>query len=425
MTSQKKIEISQIKDLQLIFFYNLYDSLVAKGKRRYFGLKIFYGENQILDLDYTDEHFREYVLKVLAVYEKEKNDNDIIILNDLSEEIIENVSSEINDDIIDRKLMQKSSIIETGFRNFQISLIENYLIDIIKQILRIFYDESKKVEVLNISSYQNRGVVNYKVDGESKVFPIICIKNSESEYSFKISGIDGNSSMIIGNIIIKDNHVLTSWFTQGDIKGKIFYSLGQKIIEKVVKYNDKTILFDSEDSLISEEEQNKIKFYLKNFCECECENGVFVKTVNDSYLFSSLIESESNEELKCSQGKSCHLYITKSKVHMIFSETYGLVKYEDSLTIPFYEEKQEILLLPFDIDSKKYILVQRKYLPTQKMLGEYKEQFLNFYHYEILEVSQNNDLTLPFEIINSFEVSEDVKNIEEIKNNIVTRGLKL
>lgn len=54
MINPKDIRISQIENLQAIFFYSIDEFYIGKDGQ-YIGLKITYGDNQVLNYDYTSD----------------------------------------------------------------------------------------------------------------------------------------------------------------------------------------------------------------------------------------------------------------------------------------------------------------------------------------------------------------------------------
>ena len=83
MFNSTEIQIAQIKDLRLIFFYNCEQTL----NNSYLGLKIVYDNNKSLDLKYRDEYFNEFIAKVIDVYNKEKELGNVRFLDERTEQI--------------------------------------------------------------------------------------------------------------------------------------------------------------------------------------------------------------------------------------------------------------------------------------------------------------------------------------------------
>ena len=116
--------LSSIKNLNLIQFYQVYENTDT------IGLKVIYGNDKILNFDYRDDNFYEYVNYVINLYNIEKNDR-FIYLNQFTKETMEN----INIPKPDNNFYQTLPIAELGRLHFRIKTIEEYIIDMSKNIL--------------------------------------------------------------------------------------------------------------------------------------------------------------------------------------------------------------------------------------------------------------------------------------------------
>ena len=83
------IEISQIKNLNMIYLYNI-DNALSNRERKYIGLQVTYNNHKSkIDLDFKDKHFADLLKKVMYRYNQEKDKRNIVLLGDLSEVLFE------------------------------------------------------------------------------------------------------------------------------------------------------------------------------------------------------------------------------------------------------------------------------------------------------------------------------------------------
>ena len=84
-------KINEIKNINLIYVFSV-DSIFNDKTNKYIGIKIVYGNNQIIETDYTDFKFQDLVKRVINIYNTEKDKRHIILLGALTKEIMSDLS---------------------------------------------------------------------------------------------------------------------------------------------------------------------------------------------------------------------------------------------------------------------------------------------------------------------------------------------
>ena len=129
MTNKNKIEISLIKNLDLIYFYNV-------GDDNHFGLSIVYDNGKNLNYNYEYEYFTDYVAKVVSVYKKEKDIRNIQFLDQESKSII---NSFCNKDFKLKKVDNlQPKLIKYNTRAMDVKFLHNYITNAMKSLIDCF-----------------------------------------------------------------------------------------------------------------------------------------------------------------------------------------------------------------------------------------------------------------------------------------------
>lgn len=422
MKIHNKVDLFEIKDLRHIYFYDLFDGALKNNKKTYFGLKIVFDNDKTLDLDYTNEFFAEYVLRVLSVYKRERHLNNITFIDDSTKDYLDNLILEYGKKSFDDKL-QKAIFIPSINRSFAVNLFNEYLKDGIKLILKLFYSENSIINIDNISGYRDKYIVNYSVNGINDIFPLICFKTGETELSFKISGIEGIGDPISGDIALTPNILITWNNDDEEIYGKLYYNLEEKYSEKVIRNENKAVFVETKELSISPDKQKLCEFYINLLLGFKTEGFDITQTVNDSYLYGYKNSTITEDENNILNTKSGHIKICKNLVYIISSDRYGISIHGDDIVIPYLDDKQEIILFPFDFEGENYILLQRKYISGSKTIGEHKDKHLNVYSYEIFKVENNKDLTNEIKVIDNFKIQEEISDLSGVEEIIKRRRL--
>lgn len=414
MINNKIIEIEQIKNLNAIRFYNLVPE--TSLDKKLFGLKITYDNNQVLDYNYTDEYFEEFVTKVLETYQIEQNKRNIIILNDFTKEIIDKYSKLDFKTPNEIPFASKNHINLINNDDFKIKLLEDFLKDIISSLLTLFYND--EINLLNLTGYRNHYTIEFEVNNQKKFVPIIITAQDNFNYTFRINSINNTVMSLKGNIKISDNYLECSLNNNDNtIIGKYFYHVDTNKCENYILYNNKPCYIKKNKNSLSEEEIKTINFYL-NYLGVDSYDSIS-KVTNNDYILNKFLTKE-NEEHQV----FCHIRLTSNLVRIIKTTKQGIMKYDEQFLISFEEEKEEIIFKLINDEkldtTSNYILVQTKYLKTAKSRGNYKTDLCNKYTYKLLEVPSNTKLNSIFNIVETTNL-ENVTEYSSVKKLIKER----
>ena len=162
------IEISQIKNLNMIYLYNI-DNALSNRERKYIGLQVTYNNHKSkIDLDFKDKHFADLLKKVMYRYNQEKDKRNIVLLGDLSEVLFE-------DDEILETALKRNEFNSTGRKVFgsMKELIKPFL-PYLKEIITLVLTHIRGfegIEIQEITGYNKRFIVHYSIVGIKKEFP--------------------------------------------------------------------------------------------------------------------------------------------------------------------------------------------------------------------------------------------------------------
>jgi hypothetical protein len=418
MINPKDIRLSQIKDLKALFFYPVENSY-NKDDKLYLGLKITYGDKQSLAYDYKSDVWNEFVSKVIMTYKKEKDDRNIILLGPFTEDIIKSTDIAKFTCEVEDNNCQQDPISVTNSRNFQVQMIKDYLKNVSNTIISLFHTEGS-FEIKDIIGYRDRYIVKYVVDGKEKMFPMIIIRTIEDHFTFQIGMIEGENFHITGDIDLGNDYVNIVWKDpRYSLIGKHIYNSKGEANEETILSGGKIIYYNQSDSKITQDDMEKINFYL-NIAGLDTVSEGF-KTVKNNYIMSDIHYEDASEDNKIFMKKSCHIKFDGDYVHLIYKNTTGLSKYDNRLSVPIFEEAQEILFIPFEIENKQYVLMQKAWIPRDVTRGDYKEMLLNRYYYSVFEIEQCCNWVNGFIPCDSFKVAETVDTMDELISYVMKR----
>lgn len=369
MTNPKEIEISQIKNLNLIYFYVL--------EPGYIGLNIVYDDNKNLNYDYTYEYFEFFVAKVVKTYKEESKIKKIQFLDKNSEEIMDKFCSKELD--IQEQLILQEKNTKYNSRNLDTMFLKEYIIRMITLFLKCMED-SENIEIKVVKKYRDGYNFIYNTDS---VLPLKIVKQDEFSYLIKFRYVNKEVSISFnGDIkIYKDCIAINYVSSDKCLEGKNIYHIeNQKNIEEI-KYNGITISYENNYNQIINREI--INFYLKLLGLPLIEQGI--KTTDNNYL---LIETKENEKY------FIHISISKNYVCIIVNKSIGIQK--DELFVPLEQTRCIINVILED----KNLVIEKHYLDTPISTGYYKKNLENKYSYETYRID-SDDLTKSFNIINA------------------------
>ena len=405
MTNSSEIEIAAIKKLRAIYFYYVGDNL----DKRILGLRIVYDDNKVLDYDYTYRYFNSYVSKVLEVYNKEKDKNNIILYSDLTEEIIKSYNTEEHSLSTASGDFYEGKINLSSVPNYSIKDVEDYLRNVILSIMEVI-TSSEENSIRSVKGYKNNFVAELDSVKGNILVPFQCVRKSNASYVFKMYFSD-NSLLrgIEGNIDISSDGIKVTWDNHDkSVTGEYYYGLSDNARVETIRDGFDRILYYNDS--YSEVVDNAV---IKNYSAIVGINpSKLISTLSNNYVVcdEEFKKSDSNVFYKKKTG-----YITVKRGYASINYFYedGVIKYDGSLNVHFMNEHMEIKLVPVDVDGEHYILKEVSILPTNKMSGEY-ECDVNKQLYVLMRVDQNSDLRLLFTVLGEEEIlASDINNLTD------------
>lgn len=405
MTNNEKYEIQKIKDLSLIYFYDVSQTKIGRDNSSFLSLKIVYNNGKSLNYNYNDENFYEFLLQVLKVYEIEKNNNKIEFLDDFSKDFIENID-------INKYNKKEESTYNVRSRknlfscNSDIYFISEYIKMFCLDLLKLF-NCNEKIEIVNFNGFLNKFSVSYILNGTKKILPLIIKKISNSKYNFSLCYVDKEVCNINGKITIGDSYVNISWFNEKDeLVGSYQYDINPLYRENVIKKNDEVLSFNEVREKVSEEEDLLLSFYIKEIFDETIENKT--PTVNNNYILSDTKFYDTDEQnVKEYKKQTCHVSICDDSVNFKYCDSVGISKDKYNFLIPLIQNKKDVSLKKIKYDNKDFLILEIRKLPINSK-GEVK------YSYQIFEIGNFKNFNKPFNIISKC----NIKNEEDEKRLI-------
>lgn len=390
--------LSSIKNLKLIEFYQVYENTDTLG------LKIIYDNNAILKFDYRHENFYEYVNYVINLYKIEKNDH-YIYLNKFTQETIQNIKiSQISN-----TFYQSMPIVELGRLHFRIKTIEDYIINMIKNILSSIFFQNQPIKIISFNGYKNNFKLEYEVTNESNIkqisYLVFNIKRMDvNKYHLTTNQINQNLFPIDATIEFNKDFVSIIWNgCNSQFIGHSIYHFDEVNNTDVIKFNDNgnENYISLEKSLLNIDDMtyNSINSYLEN---CHLNNVCTLKSYVPNQYLSKQEEVNDNKF----NTKYYHITLKAHVVKINYIEEIGYLK-ENNFRLITQNKTDEFTFIKFNKNNKNYILKQR----------EKQEEYLSQYTYSVCE--KNSDNLLITNGLNDMQtINENVESIDDIKKLI-------
>lgn len=395
-------KIAEIKNLNAIYVFTT-DDILKDNSNKYIGARVVYDKDKTLSLDYKSKYFGEFIKKILLRYNKEKTRRDIILLGDLTKQLVEDSLFTISEE--KQEFIQPSGILVDSKKN-QIKVYQKYL----DRALKIIFKAVKKYDYVTINSidgFNYKYVVNYSVGNIKKELYMLIFVKEDGNLDFRISNIDNSNVNINGTIEDKFNSIEINWYEDVDkFKGSIIYdSKDRNIREKLYKDEDLLVSRETEDTLLDEDEAI-ISFYM-NLCGLDISKNI-MKIDDNCYLLSDSKVLVEDQDGIFYNNTSCMISVFEKDVIVKETQKSGISKYNDQIKAVLEEKLSEFTLKKIEIDNKFYILIEKKI----------KENGNTNYNYSVLSLNNEKDLFTPFDIQNKHEINEEFKTFDKAKQYI-------
>ncbi len=415
MIDKTRAEILQIRDLKAILFFSLDNDFKKIGNMDLLGLSVVYGDDKNLKLDYTSPYFKFLVAKVLDVYNEEKDRNNILLLNELTEKLIAgssvNVSTDNFSNSVEKNITyQNKPIFNLASRNNDLIVAKTYVKEVIKNIAPFFFGD-EELCFGEIKGYQNRYFISCNSWNWEYLIPFKLKKSGKNDFSFKITDVNNTSEVVEGIISIDGISTIIKWNIENhQLFGQEIFRINNFHERSIYNFN-KIVDFENSTTKIEDVEKKVIDFYFDILGIERFDNGI--KIADDKFLLG---KNETDGDNIVTE-KGAHVYLSKELINIVYANKFGLSKYDNNLVMPISEEFENITILALMINDKRHILIQRRFEVTDKMRGDYEEK-ANKYNYQLLEVNQGDSLLDVSTILKEYLLDDQFNSIREIKEYV-------
>lgn len=397
----KEVQISEIKNLNLIYIFTT-DSILKDKSKSYIGARVVFDDNRTLSMDYKDPHFEYFIRKLIERYNKEKDNRNIILLGNLTKSIIqdetyESIGTIPTDNIVGLSLFDT--------KNFELKKYQSYFFDTLKNILKTTkcYET---IDIDKIDGYNHKFIVYYHVGSVNLQMNIIVSFRDKNHIDFFIGYVDDMNLQIKGTIENNINYVNINWSSSKmSLYGENTYDTVNNLVEKKIVSDEQTIYHSEKSDTIIEEDYNLINFYLKMFGISVPKN--IIKTLDYNYILGDeeIINYVDTEVFYKNNG--VQLSINNDSAIIRYQVINGLSKYNNKINVTLSKSLVEITLTKLEVDRDNYVLIEQKDT----------NDFGTTYKYKAYKVD-DIDFTKPFTFKNEINVDTEVNSLHDVKRYI-------
>ena len=355
------IKIKAIHGLKKIQFYSINNNL------NYIGCEITCS-NGTYSYNYKDECFHDFVSRVIEVYDREKN-NNILLIGELTKKIL--LEKKITNNNYS-KYNNKNNVLYTKCIN------ENKLRDYIYLII--------------ISLAKHNNLNNLRIDSINKLKNKYLITCVEPFMKIPVEIFDYDNNNVFFNLKFDEIYSckLTFNYDSETIEAKttsdkyLFSEFNINGNNYIQINKDNNVLYYNEYDCVVSDIENKL---IKNYTNIIGVNDLLIsKTIFNNYLLNNEITNSDNEV----KINKMAINISGDKVNIKYFES---LKYKlQNILLPYYNMYHDINIIMID---NEHLLMQ------DKVDEKYK--------YTLIHISKINNLFDDFDIINKFDINEDIK----------------
>lgn len=405
----REVKISQIKNLNLIYLYDV-DAVLSKRNKKYLGLKIVYDDNQnYICLDYKDKEFATLVKKIISLYNQEKDNRDIILLGDLSKKMFEdkeilsfaNATREYSDEGI--------GLFNTS--NELIKKFKPYLIETLEYILE-YKRQMNGVKITDIKGFNKKYIVTFKIGETPLSFPIILDVINDNQACFKIGTIEGKEVGIEGTIVNNLDEVKVSFKgIDNEVVGLISYNVKTYSVEKQIDIGVDIVYHSTEQDTVTDDDINLIKFYLSLF-NIDF-SGEVLKTRESNFILGNHVRVASDDEAEVINDTAVQLFIEDEEVTIKYRVSNVINKLAHLVTVPLDEENYNISLKVKRINQAKYIICELASI----------NEFGRRYDYAAFKIDEI-DLHHPFTVSEKYSFA-GIKSMHDLEKKLILKEINI
>ena len=399
------IQIAQIRNLNLIYIYNA-ENVVDDTTNKYIGARITYDDGKTISLDYKDNRFEKFIEKIIETYNTEKQEREIILLGDLTKNLIETIPIKEDEE---KEFSQNNGIpyfnTEDKNKSFQI----NYLKEAIREILQC-YKNYEMLQINDIKGYNYKYSIDYNIATVRKQIPLIIIKQDD-KLNFILGRINNLTINVDGMVENMDGKVLVTWKSnKNNINGQVLYDATKNFIQKKVEVDSQVIYYDDKKELITENDNKILEFYF-NLSDLELPENI-IKIDNNSFITSNEVIKENDKEGVLYENTSTEILLTEDEVKIKSTKSKGLNKYHGGIQVVLDKTEEYITFKKVEIENELYLLMEKCNISNKE----------NNYTYEVFPIKKDIKLNHPFETEENYKIDEEVKSLESVKKYIKKRG---
>ena len=263
-------KINEIKNINLIYVFSV-DSIFSDKNKKYIGIKIVYGDNSIIETDYTDPRFSQLVKRVIDRYNIEKDNRHIVLLGALTKEVMNNFSFDV---LEEPEKNQQIPYFSVGNKkvNRYVPFIKETIMFIVERILKY-----NTFEINSINGYNYRYFIRYSIAGNREEAGMILYYKDDKLY-FQINNINGIKSDISGTIE-DELSLINIKFIVDKFVGNICIDNKNNMVEKDIKVGKELFYHDDTKQSISKKDMELINHYINMF---DYNNKGNILKINDN-----------------------------------------------------------------------------------------------------------------------------------------------
>lgn len=233
-----------------------------------------------LSFNSKNKHFPLFLDKLSMVYEKEKDQRNIIIFDEYTENLLkEKYVKKYKENFDEHPPFENVKI---DYQRYDLESI----MPVVYESLAIMYAiEGNTIEEFdNLTGIREYFTLRTKVSGKPRIIPIKFMKKDDFSYEVILGNVHGQRS-INASINFSAYSISISWNISGSpIKGIINYSIDQTIKELIYVMHNNKYIYYNENEYWPLQEDNWPEYLKKDYLGYEIYhliNGLFIAVSND------------------------------------------------------------------------------------------------------------------------------------------------
>ena len=396
-------DIRKIRDLKLVY---LYEVPYAQHAKSYYGMKVVYGNNQVVQMTHRDPKFMDFVTRVFDMYQLERGqERYITVVGEHTQKFLADMRYVKGNNLIHMpnkvgNVTEKYPLDDA----FEGQILWPFLSWFLHRTTPFLDSESNQHRYTMQNGYKARKSLVFTLDGTDRYVPLKIVPENQNSYEISMLYSSSDYFNIKAHLHLKADGVQIAFSLDGAlIHGELEFGLhypngGLSLLEEVKIYNGEQLLSERMDTLTLKDadvqECRLVNDYLLLAdVAFDCAQTKVYKIAEGIYFVDDLLLDEKDKEDIVTDINAL-VVATKETVAIKYTAQKYTYRQVDALKqiLDFADVDIVFQLIHTPPKDSDYIVCQKKYNDSAYANAEYRQSLANQYADTVFRAPEGYDL---------------------------------